>query len=188
MDLSELFTKYGSDKQRNGYTPLYTILFDHLRDRPMNIAEIGIGTMIPNVCSSMVGYALDHYKPGGSLRAWRDFFGNSTIYGFDIQPDTQFQDERIKTFLCDSSDNNVLRYTIESGKLPMFDIVIDDGNHTSDSQYKTLANFFPYLTDGGVYVIEDIYPGSEVSQNPAKLQDIIGNHPYFFSGDRKSVV
>lgn len=151
----------------------------------MKIAEIGIGTMIPDVCSSMVGYALDHYQPGGSLRAWRDFFVNSTIYGFDIQPDTQFEEPRIQTMLCDSTNGKDVRGLLRDrfGMTDyLFDIIIDDGNHSSDSQYRTLANFFPYLKEGGMYVIEDIYPGSEVARYPARVKEIIGNRPYFFSG------
>lgn len=188
-DLTELFTKYGSDKHRNGYSALYTILFDHMKLDSLHIAEIGIGTMIDGVCSSMVGYALPNYKPGGSLRAWRDFFQNSQIYGFDIQPDTQFTEDRINTFLCDSFNQNEVNNTVYQIKTQLnygsdllFDIIIDDGNHTSISQYSTLRNFYPYLKEGGIYIIEDIHPGSDVSENPRKLQEIVGTDPYFFSG------
>jgi hypothetical protein len=38
----------------------------------------------------MVGYAGEGYKPGGTLRSWREFFPNATIYGIDVQPETQF--------------------------------------------------------------------------------------------------
>ena len=37
-----------------------------------------------------------------------------------------------------------------------FDVIIDDGHHWDESQKKTLINFFPYLNDGGLYVIEYI--------------------------------
>jgi hypothetical protein len=55
MDLAGLFNMYGSDKDRNGYSHLYSIIFDHLKNNEMNVLEIGIGTMIPNVSSSMRG-------------------------------------------------------------------------------------------------------------------------------------
>jgi hypothetical protein len=184
MDLTELFTFYGSDKHRNGYSSLYTIMFDHKRTEKMNVAEIGIGTMIPNACSSMVGYALPHYKPGGSLRAWSDFFVNSQIYGFDIQLDTQFTEDRIKTFLCDSSNSEQVAQCVDQ---MTFDIIIDDGNHSAESQYNTLRSFYPYLNAGGIYIIEDIYPGSEVSENPKKLQEIVGNDVFFFSGVKNNL-
>ena len=115
------------------------------------VLEIGIGTMISGVHSSMVGFAQEGYKPGGSLRAWRDFFPNATIYGMDVQPDTQFNDEkRIVTFLCNSIDPDQVGEMM--GKLgnAKFDIIIDDGSHVIDDQFKTLRNFFPFLKGGGI--------------------------------------
>lgn len=185
MDLSALFNAYGSDKDRNGYTALYHTLFDRIKAEPMNVAEIGIGTMIPGVCSSMVGYALPAYRPGGSLRAWRDYFSNSRIYGFDVQTDTQFEDERIQTRLCNSTNSLDVDKTVSSLGV-MFDIIIDDGDHRAGSQYETLRNFYPYLKDGGIYVIEDIYPTSQVSNEPALLQTIVSD-PYFFAGVKNNL-
>ena len=78
-DLGQLFRLYGSDKDTNGYTSVYHTLFDHMKQKPMRLLEIGIGTMIPNVPSSMVGYSRPGYKPGGSLRAWRDYFVRGDI-------------------------------------------------------------------------------------------------------------
>lgn len=181
MDLSQLFNKYGSDKDRNGYTPLYHTLFNNIKNSNLLIGEIGIGTMIPGVCSSMVGYALENYKPGGSLRAWRDYFVNSEIIGMDVQPDTQFEDVRIKTMLCNSTDSISVRNTMEQiGQ--QFDIIIDDGSHNALDQFNTLRNFYPYLKNGGIYIIEDIYPGSEVSTNSSIVHDIIGGDPFFYVG------
>lgn len=36
-DLGQLFRKYGSDKDINGYTPVYHTLFNHLKDKPMTM-------------------------------------------------------------------------------------------------------------------------------------------------------
>jgi hypothetical protein len=69
MELSELFNHYGSDKDRNGYSHLYSILFDNIKNEKLNILEIGIGTMLPGK-SSMLNYMPDTYKPGASHRAW----------------------------------------------------------------------------------------------------------------------
>lgn len=162
MDLAALFNKYGSDKDRNGYSHLYSILFDHLKDKEMNVLEVGIGTMIPDTASSMKGYMPDTYRPGASLRAWNDYFVNSKIYGADIQPDTQFEENNIKTFLCDSTNKISVDLVIGSEGME-FDIIVDDGWHWDEAQMSTLKNMFPYLKEGGLYVIEDIYPGSGLS-------------------------
>lgn len=147
MQLSELFNKHGSDKENNGYSHLYSILFDSIKDRPMNILEIGVGTMVASYCS------------------WNDYFPNSKIYGVDIQPDTVFQ------------ENNVDDLNIQ------FDIIIDDGWHLDQAQKNTLTIFFPYLKEDGLYIIEDIYSGSESnSTTPFVIRNIIGSYEHFFAG------
>jgi len=182
MDLSDLFNHYGSDKDTSGYSHVYSILFDHLKNEKLNILEIGIGTMIEGAQSSMKNYVSDTYKPGASLRAWRDYFINSNIYGADIQRDTQFSEDRINTILVDSInktevDNAMLNLNIQ------FDIIIDDAWHWDEAQKKTLLNFFPYLKENGLYIIEDICPGSNLnSSTPYVIKDIIGNYEYFFVG------
>lgn len=181
MDLAGLFNMYGSDKDRNGYSHLYSIIFDHLKNNEMNVLEIGIGTMIPNVSSSMRGYMPDTYKPGASLRAWNDYFVNSKIYGADIQPDTQFEENNIKTFLCDSTNKESVNEVIGAANI-QFDIIIDDGWHWDNAQISTLKNFFPYLKEGGIYIIEDIYPGSGASANADLIKDTIGPYEYFYVG------
>ena len=183
MDLAQLFNKYGSDKDVNGYAQLYHTLFDKMQKDKLVILEIGIGTMIPGVHSSMVGYGLNDYKPGGSLRAWRDYFTESRIIGADVQPDTQFSDEpRIETYLCNStSKTEVQEFMAKLGNIK-FDIIIDDGSHIDDNQYLTLGNFYPFLKDGGIYIIEDIYPSSKVSKHPQALGSLCNNDPYFFVG------
>lgn len=182
LDLADLFNKYGSDKDRNGYSHLYSILFDGLKNEKLNVLEIGIGTMIPNVSSSMKGYMPDTYSPGASLRAWNDYFINSAIYGVDIQPDTQINEDRITTYIADSTKTDSVNNLMNNLNI-QFDIIIDDGCHWDVAQKQSLSNCFPYLKDGGIYVIEDIYPGSNITNNnPYEIRNIIGNYEHFFVG------
>ena len=162
--LERLFTKYGSDKHVNGYTPLYESLFKNWRDKELVFAEIGIGTMLPGVYSSMVGYAQENYKPGGSLRAWRDYFPHAQVHGIDVQPDTQFTDEhRITTHLCDSTHKDKAAALLGSDTFPTrVDVLIDDGAHADEHQLQTFYNFYECVKPGGFYIIEDIYPGSRI--------------------------
>lgn len=186
-DLANLFNKYGSDKDRNGYSSLYYTIFDKIRNDQIVLLEIGIGTMIEGAKSSMLNYALPGYSPGGSLRAWRDFFQNGRIIGADVQPDTQFSEDRIETVLCNSTNKQEVDSLMDTMPNIKFDIIIDDGCHAANSQIKSLLHFFPYVKEGGIYVIEDICPGSLVSENPNIVKSIIGNCPMFFAGIKNNL-
>ena len=153
--LRQLIDHYGSDKNLNEYTPIYHSIFNNLKTNNINLLEIGIGTMIPEVPSSMVGYGLGDYKPGASLRAFRDFFSNGKIYGGDVQKDCMFEEDRIKTFLFDSMNINECNAALND---LTFDIIIDDGLHETQAQLNTFSNLFPRLNSGGYYFIEDIAP------------------------------
>lgn len=162
MDLFELVEKYGTDKSLSGYTRTYSDMFEPIRNKTTSVLEIGLGTLNPEIPSSFVGNVrlFDFYKPGGSLRVWRDFFPNAQIYGIDIAKDCMFTEERIKTFLFDSSEKDYCDHYLDN---LIFDVIIDDGNHDPKYQIKTLKNLFPKLKEDGIYVIEDIgaYPGTE---------------------------
>lgn len=181
MDLARLFASYGSDKDRNGYASLYSALFAHLKEAPVQLLEVGIGTMIPGAPSSMKGYMNDDYKPGASLRAWRDFFTTGSIHGLDVQLDCVFQEERIETHLCDSTDADCCQAWIEARSLT-FDVVIDDGSHYDQHQLATLKHLFPLVKPGGYYVIEDVVPDSLVSREPQRVLEIVGDVGIFYAG------
>lgn len=182
--LGSLFNKYGSDKDRNGYTPFYDSLFKAIRDQPVSLLEIGIGTMIPGAPSSMVGYSLPGYAPGGSLRAWRDYFPKGDINGCDIQQDTQFTEERITTRLANSTSREELDKVLGDKQ---FDIIIDDGSHYDEHQVKTLRNLWHRVKPGGFYIIEDIQPWSRMSTEFREdVQNFVGV-PMFFT-EKKNVL
>ena len=180
--LSSLFASHGSDKDRNGYSSLYNALFLPLKDAPVTLLEVGIGTMIPGAPSSMKGYMSDDYRPGASLRAWKDFFPKGQIHGMDVAADCMLSEPRITTSLCDAKDPaSVLAWTQEHPDLT-FDVIVDDGSHWDLPQLATLQHLFPLLKPGGFYVIEDVVPDSLVSREPQRVHEIVGDVGIFFAG------
>jgi hypothetical protein len=177
--LSSLFASHGSDKDRNGYSSLYNALFLPLKDAPVTLLEVGVGTMIPGVNSSMKFYMPDSYQPGASLRAWRDFFQNGEIHGVDVAPDCLFSEPRITTHLCDSTDPAACSAWAQRRS---FDVVIDDGSHWGEHQLATLRNLWPSVKLGGYYVIEDVVPDSLISREPLRVHEIVGDVGIFFAG------
>jgi hypothetical protein len=167
--IRDIFNKYYCDKVESGYDKIYDVLLLPYKNLNIKLLEIGIGTVakeplpnMTNVPSSMVGWKErnHHYLPGASLRSFRDYFINGEIYGIDIQPDCEIEEERIKTFIFDSIDSdNCEKYL---SKL-MFDIIIDDGAHHHEYQIKTFQNLYPKLNKNGIYVIEDVVHYNQIN-------------------------
>jgi hypothetical protein len=182
MRLAELFEAEGTDKGPL-YAGAYEALFRARRKQIRRVLEIGIGTLNPAAASSMFGFGASHYRPGASLRAWRDYFPNAEIVGIDVQPDTQFCEERIQTFLCDSRDPGAAERFLSIQE--PFDIVIDDGSHQAQDQLATLRNFFPAVRTPGLYLIEDVHWHSELFSRPNMIEPVIAGAPYcvVYTGD-----
>ena len=162
--LKELIGKYRSDKNTSNYTPIYEKEFEPIKETSTSVLEIALGTIIPGVHSSMHhwktsrvidGEAFNDYMPGASLRAWKEYFTNAQIYGGDVQEDTQFEEERIKTFLFNSTNLEECDKYLEDLK---FDIIIDDGSHNPQDQINTMKNL--YNRAKMFYIIEDIHGGN----------------------------
>src|SRR5262249_46663947 len=111
------------------YTPHYQKHFSHLRNQKLKILEIGVG-----------GYA--HPKLGGaSLRMWKEYFPNSSIYSVDIHDKSEVEEHRIKIFRGSQNDQEFLRSVVaEMGSL---DIVIDDGSHINEHVINSFRTLFP---------------------------------------------
>jgi hypothetical protein len=176
LRLRELFDKEGTDK--GNYARVYEILLQDRRLEIRTLLEIGIGSLLPSP-SSMSGYVNQSYRPGASLRAWKAYFPNAQVVGIDIQPDTQFEEERIKTYLCDSTDFESVRRLGEQLPASAIQVIIDDASHDGSDQLKTLKHFWPLLEDGGFYFIEDIAPATLLFDKPASIEPIVGRSNYF---------
>jgi len=159
--LCELGYMYGTDKCpqiKHEYTPFYYGLFNRERLSIKKILEIGIGMTRRNKHQPEIVYKVG-IKPyllrGASLYMWRDFFPNAQIYGADFMPDTLFEDERIKTYLCDErkeEDVATLIKTIGSD----IDILIDDASHRVADQVFLARTLLPLLKKDVIYIIEDV--------------------------------
>ena len=120
------------------YTGVYHDLFKDIRLKKMNVLEIGI-------------------LSGGSLVLWDEYFPYSTIFGIDIKFDlVQYgQDRPSINFI---KGNAYDEQTIETFKVNniLFDIIIDDGPHTLESQILCAEKYSQLLTENGIMVIEDV--------------------------------
>lgn len=125
------------------YYPAYERHFGGLRDRRLNILEIGIG----GYDTSAAG--------GGSLRMWECYFPHAKIYGLDIHDKSPHDAGRVRTFKGSQADEDFLRTMVQ--KIGPIDIVIDDGSHVNEHVRKSFDVLFPLLAEAGIYVIEDTH-------------------------------
>jgi len=199
--ISELCEIYGSDKgylhlntakhfsfQPHSYANFYYNIFNHCKDYIKLVFEVGIGTNNPNLPSSMG----TNYKPGASLRVWRDYFFNAQIYGADIDKNILFNNEdRIHTYYVDQLNTNSIKEMWNNFKKDNFDIIIDDGLHTSEANINFFLNSFDKLKKNGIYIIEDVnYKNLNIIYEKLKkfkpeiilLNSLQFKEPYFANG------
>jgi hypothetical protein len=146
--LTELANLFGSDKGTSngfsftdvpphGFTEVYAYFLEARRLEVKKVLELGI-------------------YHGASLRMWKEYFPNAQIYGFDIDARFMVSADRIKTYTCSQTDEkNIENIISEIGD--GFDLIIDDGDHDTVVQQKTLGIFFKYLKSQGIYIIEDLH-------------------------------
>lgn len=185
FDLSYYIELYGSDKKLSGYSVLYDRLFNKQKNKINSFLEIGVGTLTPGPSSfsgNIQHYA--YYTPGGSLRAWRDYFPNAMVYGIDIADDCKLEEERIETFIFSSLDG--VKCDEYLGALT-FDIIIDDGLHTAIGQLETMKNLFHRVRTDGYYIIEDCGGGGDDKnvfyEYNNEISEFANEHEYHFRGN-----
>jgi len=165
MDLTQLANKYKSDKgnvyfHKHHYTRIYEKIFDKIKLNKLKILEIGL-----SVTSNL--------EDCPSLNIWLEYFPNAQVYGFDIRDFSNFRKDRVTIFKGDQSNEEDLNKFITLYGND-FDIIIDDGFHSSYCQQQSLkVLFLSCLTPGGIYIIEDLhYQPIPESDGILKTKDI----------------
>lgn len=162
--LNTLCKKFGCDKgyfegsqeyfswAPHSYTDLYYFLFSNQRKSIKKVFELGIGT------NKVFNDKLKRKSlPGASLRVWKEFFINAKIYGADIDENTLFQENRIKTFIVDQFSQKSIKGMWQKINLKEFDLIIDDGCHQFEGTINFFLNSIKFLSKSGFYIIEDIF-------------------------------
>ena len=138
LSLDEIGLECGTDKASatHGYLRQYERFFERFRHERITLLEIGV-------------------LGGASLKMWETYFPNATIIGADIHHATRrFAGGRVKIELLDQS--NVQELADLALRYAPFDIIIEDGSHFWEHQIISLKTLFPFLKNGGLYVVEDL--------------------------------
>jgi hypothetical protein len=96
---------------------------------------------------------------GGSLEVWSKYFPNlKLIVGCDIDENCNkliYEDQRIQ-FIVQDANSSIAMEKIQTLS-PTYNVILDDGSHHSSDIIASFLNYFPLLSDDGLYVIEDLH-------------------------------
>lgn len=144
MSLHDLIDDSATDKNTtHSYLELYESLLHGKKNTAKCILEIGIGSY------------------GGSIKLWRDYFPNATIYGLDILPgdmalDRIVNDERVILYTSTDAYDETFFTTTFLEKNLRFDFLLDDGPHSIESMKTFIKLYSQLMTEDGILIIEDI--------------------------------
>lgn len=146
MTLQEIYLKYKrGDWPDKGSVHSYIDIYDQLlapyRETAKSILEIGL-------------------MSGESLRMWADYFPGN-VYGIDcdLKPHggladlTQAIADGMNIVIGDATNEADIRRFFAGMK---FDVIIEDAGHSFDQQKEIYKVLKPYISKGGIYIIEDV--------------------------------
>jgi hypothetical protein len=141
-DLNLIAALCGTDKfGQHFYTDVYEALAKPMRKAKVSLLELGVG-----------GYT--GALGGESLLMWASYFRRGRIYGIDVFDKTALSRGRIKVLQCSQVDRESLAALArEAGP---FDFIVDDGSHRNEHQIESFRILWPFVKDGGVYIVEDV--------------------------------
>lgn len=135
----------GTDKDTtHSYVEIYEKLLEPILDKDGSLLEIGI-------------------QYGGSVLLWNELLKNFKIFGIDtenkihlsIQDYISNYKQKIFLEFRDAYSAETAQY-IKSIYPRGFDVIIDDGPHTKESQLKFIQLYLELLKDNGMLIIEDV--------------------------------
>jgi len=122
------------------YLDIYDELLMTYRHREISMLEIGI-------------------QNGGSLEIWGKFFPKiQSIIGCDIDPRCgllSYENENIHVIVGDANSKESMDKILKISS--NFEIIIDDGSHTSGDIVKSFVLYFPLIKEGGIFIAEDLH-------------------------------
>lgn len=159
MDLLDLYksTNNSSDKERTHtyISNFYNEKFKSFKNKEIKILEIGV-------------------LQGHSLKLWEQYFKKAEIYGVDIQNIIEHKYEQNVNFFLENAYNINFINKLKN-QFGQFDIIIDDGPHTIETQLFFLTNYPTLLKEKeSIIILEDVYPQAfEVLKNIHPTFDIL---------------
>ena len=164
--LVSLGRQHGTDKATShNYLQIYAKIFERYNaQKEIKFLEIGAGDI------------------GASHKMWRDYFPEAQIFCFDPfhlpgQKET-LQEELIQHGVKVFQGNQLVREDLKKfldiygGD---FDVIIDDAAHMPDAIQISLGCLFPFLKNGGLYIVEDLITATSRQSRIEQVNNNIKN-------------
>ena len=155
-ELCKIGAKYGTDKSpissylttqyydydyRHSYTSFYSLLFSNLKNKNINLGEIGIAS-------------------NSSIKMWREYFSFANIYGWDGNEDLikNAYSHNLKNVMYDymhTGSEESIKKAFSNFNIK-YDILIDDASHLFWDQIRLIRLCVDYLKKDSLLIIEDI--------------------------------
>lgn len=162
-------TPYNLQGHRHPYTAPYSLFFEPLKHRPIKFAEIGVFR-------------------GASLRAWRSFFSEARLYGYDNDmPNLQYiatlNMPNVVLNQMDASKEDSIQERLEEATKDgeLFDVILDDASHDPNDQCAVIRAGLPFLKKGGLLIVEDIFRERSIElyeKTVESIKDMISFHTF----------
>jgi hypothetical protein len=153
----------------HSYLGLYDDLLKDRRESARNVLEVGIGDF--------------GEKNGGSIKLWKDYFPNATVYGLDILPidrvmDELLEDPRVVLLTgVNAYDQRIVKEEFINKRNVKFDFLIDDGSHHLGDMKTFIKHYLPLMADDGIMIIEDVpdasWIGELVNEVPENMKHLV---------------
>lgn len=155
-ELCKIGAKYGTDKSpissyltthyydydyRHSYTPFYSLLFSNLKNKNINLGEIGIAS-------------------NSSIKMWREYFTSANIYGWDGNEDLikNAHSHNLKNVFYDymhTESEESIKKAFSKFNIK-YDVLIDDASHLFWDQIRLIRMCVDYLKKDSLLIIEDV--------------------------------
>ncbi len=162
-------TPYNAHGHRHPYTAPYSLFLEPLKHKPIKFAEVGVFR-------------------GASLVAWRRFFTQARIYGYDNDvPNLEYiRNLGMPSVILDTIDASQVqhiqeKFTEATQDGELFDVIIDDASHDPADQCAMIRAALPFLKQGGLLIIEDIFrdrPTDPYERAFAEVQHLVSFHTF----------
>lgn len=159
----DIFSEVDDDKNIKGYNQVYHVLFHDKKEHYLNLLRIGDGET-------------------PSLKEWQRYFVNARVIGIEDGDVVSCGGERNNQQRYDSTKMDDVSNFIAKNTSGRLDIIIDVGLKGDMDKIQTLRNFYPYLNDGGLYIIQNITSNSKLTECPGLIGCVCNHNPYFFTG------